>query len=214
MLDSEFSVSFIADVVVNKFREVRPKPAEQLLLTASGKRMHSLGEVDLEIEIGNLRNVHKFIVASPLITYCILGTDYLARHRINLDFGNRVATGPTIGRINSSDNLDLDHLRVASSCPIHGELLLHPEPYLQISSTNQVDARDWECLGTVHRYDQSSIIDFPDTNKELIDIIGQFQELFSSVPGVAAVDPFQIRTGEITPVKVPPRMIPQAYHRK
>ena len=49
MLDSGSSVSLIADVFINKFREVRPKPAEPLLLTASGKRMHSLGEVDLEI---------------------------------------------------------------------------------------------------------------------------------------------------------------------
>ena len=141
-----------------------------------------------------------------------LGTDFLARHRINLDFGNRVATDPTIGRINSSDNLY--NSGGASSCPIHEEFQFHPEPYLQIASMNQMDERDWECLETVPSYDQSPIIDFPDTNKEIIHIIEQFRELFSSVPGVAVVDPFPIRTGETAPVKVPPRMILQAYQQE
>ena len=47
MLDSGSSVSLIADVVINKFREVRHKPAELLLLTASGKRMYSLGHAQV-----------------------------------------------------------------------------------------------------------------------------------------------------------------------
>ena len=46
------------------------------MFTASGKRMHSLGEVNLEVESGDLTTVLKFIVASSLITDGILGTDF------------------------------------------------------------------------------------------------------------------------------------------
>ena len=101
-----------------------------------------------------------------------LGTDFVARHRINLDFGNIIPTGPTISRINSSDNLD--NSGGASSRPIHEEFQFHPESYLQIASINQVNERDWECLGMVPIYDQSPSIDFPHTNKEFIDIVEQF----------------------------------------
>ena len=55
----------------------------------------------------------KFIIASSLITDCILGIDFLANHRINLDFAKRVITGPTLGRIAALDlpnNLeDINH---------------------------------------------------------------------------------------------------------
>ena len=47
-----------------------------------------------------------------------------------------------------------------------------------------------------------------------MDIIKQFLELFSSVPGIAVVDPFPIRTGGTTLVKVPPRMISQTYQHE
>ena len=60
------------------------------MLTASGKRMHSLGEVDLKVNIGNLRTVQKFIVASPLnaaVSWTQISWKGIG---INLDFGNRV----------------------------------------------------------------------------------------------------------------------------
>ena len=92
---------------------------------------------------------------------------------------------------------------------------LKPESYLQVHSVNnRVDEGDWECLGAVPRYDQVPTIDYPDTNREFCDIIGQFQELFSTVPGIAAVAPFLICTGEAAPVKVPPKMVPQAYQQE
>ena len=49
---------------------------------------------------------------------------------------------------------------------------------------------------------------------EFADIIEDFQELFATVPDVANVEPFPIRTGNAAPVKLPPRMIPQAYQHE
>ena len=60
----------------------------------------------------------------------------------------------------------------------------------------------------------SPLIEYPDTEEVFSGIILKFQDLFVSVPGVAKVDPFPIRTGYAAPVKVPPRMIPQAYQQE
>ena len=38
----------------------------------------------------------------------------------------------------------------------------------------------------------------------------EFQDLFASVPGVANMDQFSIRTGNSKPAKLPPRMIPKS----
>ena len=73
---------------------------------------------------------------------------------------------------------------------------------------------DWECLGAVPKYDNSCSIEYPDTKAEFTDIIKDFQYLFLSVPGVANVEPFPIRTRNAPPVKLPPRLIPQAYQHE
>ena len=111
MFDSGSSVSLISNTIFREVKDNITTPVEQLLLTATGKKMQSLGEAELEISIGKFRSSQKFIIASSLITDCILGIDFLANHRINLDFANRVITGPTLGRITALDlpnNLERD----------------------------------------------------------------------------------------------------------
>ena len=183
-----------------------------MLFTASGNTMESLGEVKLEIKIGKLHSPQGITITPSLITDCILGVDFLARHRINLDFINRVATGPNLGIIKSLDSQDSsEHLN--HSCPIHDEQKC-PESYAVLRSPNQEVEGDRESLGAVPRYDCSPLIEYPDTEKEFSGMILKFQDLFVSVPGVAKVDPFLIRTGNAAPVKVPTRMIPQAYQQE
>ena len=52
MLDSGFTVSLIDQDFLKRRSEVGVNSAKQLLLTASGNRMDSIGEVDLPIKIG------------------------------------------------------------------------------------------------------------------------------------------------------------------
>ena len=73
MLDSGSSVSLISVDIFRRVKDTRPTPAEQLLLTASGNRMQSLGEVELEITMGTFPANQKFTIVSSLITDCILG---------------------------------------------------------------------------------------------------------------------------------------------
>ena len=106
ILDSGSSVSLISNTIFRTVKDIIPSPAEQLLLTAPGNKMQSLGEADLEITIGKFRSPQKFSITSSLITDCFLGLDFLANHRISHDFANRVASGPTIGRIATLDLLN------------------------------------------------------------------------------------------------------------
>ena len=47
-----------------------------------------------------------------------------------------------------------------------------------------------------------------------MDIINEYKDLFSSVPGVARIEDFQIRTGSPGSVRIHPRMVPKAYQEE
>ena len=68
-------------------------PAKQSLISASGNLMDVIAETELEISIGDLQSSQKFIVVSSLITDCILGVDFLARHKVHLILRNEVSSG-------------------------------------------------------------------------------------------------------------------------
>ena len=57
-------------------------------------------------------------------------------------------------------------------------------------------------------------IDLPECSLELSDILEIYKDLFSSIPGVAKVQEFRIRTDNSRPVKIPPRLLPQAYFQE
>ena len=210
LMDSGSSVSLIADAVVRRIKGIKTTSAGQSLLTASGNRMHPLGQVELEITIGNFRTIQMFMVASTVITDCILGVDFLAAHRINLDFANRVASGPNFGSISFSDFRSSESK--AHLCPAHE--YIYPEIYAAIKSTDSVDEEEWECHGVVPDYVELPTIEYPDSKTEFVDIIEEFLDLFAATPGVAKVEPFPVRTGDAAPVKLPPRMVPQAYQQE
>ena len=59
MLDSGSSVSLISNTIFRRVKNIIPTPAEQLLFTATGIKMQSIGEVELEISIGKFRSTQK-----------------------------------------------------------------------------------------------------------------------------------------------------------
>ena len=74
---------------------------------------------------------------------------------------------------------------------------------------------EWECLGAVPKYNITlPTIEHPATALGFSDIIEEFQHIFSSVPGLANVNPFSIRTGNANPVKLPPRMVHQSFQQE
>lgn len=91
MVDSGSTVSLMDHKVLDSFPETMSKSAKQSLVTASGNVIESLGEVDLPMTVGKLHCFQKFVVVSSLIESCILGVDFLVKHRVNLDFNARTA---------------------------------------------------------------------------------------------------------------------------
>ena len=163
--------------------------------------MHSLGEVELEVMIGTFRANQKLTIASSLITDCLLCVDFLASHRINLDFANIGA----ISSFNASEDAELRN----HSCSVRAHT--YPEVYAAVKSVNEFEDEEWECLGAVPKYGSLPTTEYADTAPEFVNIIKEFQDIYSSVPGVVNVDPFSIRTGNANPVKLTPIIVPQAF---
>ena len=69
---------------------------------ANGLPLNVMGQVDLDICLGNFRTVHTFIVVRDLVTFeCILGADFL---KVVMDFrNNTLHLGNSTIKIPSSD---------------------------------------------------------------------------------------------------------------
>ena len=211
MLDSGSTVSLIVQSFLERRSEVALNSAKQVLLTASGNRMDSIGEVDLPIKIGKFCCSQRFVVVSSLIESCILGVDFLVLHRVALDFSSKRISGPELGVVNANNNLELCTIL----CHNHGKSRPYSEMYaIVISDGGDAPDEDWECHGAVPDYIRPPTIDLPECDAEFLDIVEIYKDLFSSMPGVAKVKEFRIRTANSNPVKVPPRLVPQAYHQE
>ena len=73
---------------------------------------------------------------------------------------------------------------------------------------------DWECRWAVPEYGRPTRIDLPECGTQFSDMLVKYKDLFKTIPGIAQVEEFRIRTGDSKPVKVPPRLIPQAYYHE
>ena len=58
----------------------------QKLVTASGKPLSVVDHIAATVQIGQLKVRHNFIVVNSLVTPVILGTDFLQKHGLTLDF--------------------------------------------------------------------------------------------------------------------------------
>ena len=155
--------------------------------------------------------IYEAYVVSSLIESCILGVDFLVPHRVALDFSSKRITGPELGVVNANNNLELSTIL----CHNHGKSNPYPEMYANvISDGGDAPDEDWECHDAVPDYIRPPTIDLPECDAEFLDIVEIYKDLFSSIPDVAKVKEFRIRTANSNPVKVPPRLVPQAYHQE
>eukprot|EP00731_Ephydatia_muelleri_P037796 Em0565g3a len=71
---------------------------------ANGLPLNVMGQVDLDICVGNFRTVHTFIVVRDLTFECILGADFLKVNKAVMDFrNNTLHLGNSTIKIPSSD---------------------------------------------------------------------------------------------------------------
>ena len=58
------------------------------------------------------------------------------------------------------------------------------------------------------------VCELPLVTHDFQGVIYEYMDLFSSIPGIAIVEEFQMRTGHSEAVRIPPRMVPQAYQQE
>lgn len=82
MIDSGSTVSIIGKGILGQISKIVLKSARQNLITASGNKIESLGETELQITIGKHLLNQTFVVVSSLIESCILGVDFWLRTKL------------------------------------------------------------------------------------------------------------------------------------
>ena len=101
LLDSGASASLISNHNFNKcINNLSSNVNSRELITATENQMNLLGEASLEISYRRIpRN-------SPLVEDCILGVDFLVKHRVDLDFECGVVKGPQLGMVMMCEKRD------------------------------------------------------------------------------------------------------------
>ena len=88
MLDSGSHRSLLCrDVLVGMKNTCKVNlPVRPKLVTASGEPLPMVDHIEATVEIGQLKVRHNFLVVESLVTPAILGTDFLQKHGLTLDF--------------------------------------------------------------------------------------------------------------------------------
>eukprot|EP00731_Ephydatia_muelleri_P006855 Em0003g1103a len=104
LLDSGAAVSVIRSGVLEDKSRNLVMATSRTAIGANGLPLNVMGQVDLDICLGNFRTVHTFIVVRDLTFECILGADFLKVNKAVMDFrNNTLHLGNSTIKIPSSD---------------------------------------------------------------------------------------------------------------
>eukprot|EP00731_Ephydatia_muelleri_P033855 Em0040g5a len=104
LLDSGAAVSVIRSGVLEDRSRNLVMATSRTAIGANGLPLNVMGQVDLDICLGNFRTVHTFIVVRDLTFECILGADFLKVNKAVMDFrNNTLHLGNSTIKIPSSD---------------------------------------------------------------------------------------------------------------
>ena len=94
LLDSGSAVSLLRQDILKQATGIeRTEPKLDLhLVTAAGENLPIVDQVSISVKLGDLERRHNFLVVTSLITPAILGTDFLQKHRLVLDFSTTPVT--------------------------------------------------------------------------------------------------------------------------
>eukprot|EP00731_Ephydatia_muelleri_P010420 Em0005g1006a len=104
LLDSGAAVSVIRSGVLEDRSRNLVMATSRTAIGANGLPLNVMGQVDLDICLGNFRTVHTFIVVRDLTFECILGADFFKVNKAVMDFrNNTLHLGNSPIKIPSSD---------------------------------------------------------------------------------------------------------------
>ena len=134
---------------------------------------------------------HDFIVVSGLIAKLVLGVDFLSRHDVCLDFKNKLLFSSSIGQVPTY------HKTITNTAIVHGiELENNEAEECYLPNFQQVD------------------YEFPEYLSILEDLILEFKDRFSTLPGRTEISYHRINVGDNKPVRVPPRRLPAHFQKE
>ena len=130
------------------------------LVTATGDEINMVAEVVS----------HEFIVASPLVEDCILGMDFLAKHRVDINFELKTIKDRTLGTVMFDNPSFYRESKFTSNniSPLHSE---HYFEETTVNSSDVGDSDDWECRGVVPDYRNTLVYELPIVEDDFMDII-------------------------------------------
>ena len=90
LFDTGADVSALASQKFLRLRK-RPKlnPTQVTLRSANGSKMAVLGQARMVVQAGPKRVMHRFMVVDGMKSDCILGADFMAKHRVVVDVGEK-----------------------------------------------------------------------------------------------------------------------------
>ena len=169
------------------------------LVTASGKPLPILSCVEAPIQMTNtIKTTHQFLIVHSLIYPVILGTDFLYRHQLSLDFTSIPVTV-------HQHNADLQDVQPMWNAEVELKTKRYATAAIGNSNHDVVD----EC--SIPQYNKPISFDMPPSNDTKINgVLNKYQHLFRSVPGITTLAYHHIPTTG-NPIRVPPRKIPGHY---
>uniref|UniRef100_A0A5S6Q620 Reverse transcriptase domain-containing protein n=1 Tax=Trichuris muris TaxID=70415 RepID=A0A5S6Q620_TRIMR len=149
--------------------------------------------------MGRLERRTNFFVAETLVADVILGVDFLAEHRVIIDFQRDLVYGPELGEVKWTNSDQRD--QPTEICTIHAR-----EEVLPLES---------ECLAEweVPNFGADSQYELPQCPEQFADEVNASRTLFRTLPGYTTLAEHCINTNA-EPVRLPPRRIPENFRQE
>lgn len=174
------------------------------LVTASGQPLTMVDHIEATVQIGQLRVRHNFLVVESLVTPAILGTDFLQKHGLTLDFtATPVAVYQQGNELYKTESSEEVKLVWEAECQARKKRIA-----ATVIEDEGAEAAE-EC--TVPRFGGPATYDFPKCQVDTFtSLINEYSDLFKTIPGSTTLAQHYIPTTG-PPTRVPPRRIPAHY---
>ena len=177
------------------------------LVTASGQPLSLVDHIAATVQIGQLKVRHNFIVVNSLVTPVILGTDFLQKHGLTLDF-----TADPVTVYQSRNELSDAEIPEQVQSVWEAERATKKKRFaaavLEDQTADVVDE------SAIPRFGGPVTYDFPKCEvSTFTSVIKEYKELFRTTPGSTTAAQHYIPTSG-SPTRVPPRRIPAHYREE
>uniref|UniRef100_A0A5S6Q2Y1 RNA-directed DNA polymerase n=1 Tax=Trichuris muris TaxID=70415 RepID=A0A5S6Q2Y1_TRIMR len=149
--------------------------------------------------MGRLERRTNFFVAETLVADVILGVDFLAEHRVIIDFQRDLVYGPELGEVKWTNSDQRD--QPTEICTIHAR-----EEVLPLEG-------EWLAECEVPNFGADSQHELPQCPEQFADEVNAFRTLFRTRPGYTTLAEHCINTNA-EPVRLPPRRIPENFRQE